>query len=70
MTTPNSLNKQMMSSWSITPNQRRNAQNYKTDMGTASFTLLLHLGSNYACAQISYDTGHIYGGKGYKPAAL
>lgn len=36
MTTPNSLNKQMMSSWSITPNQRRNAQNYKTDMDTAS----------------------------------
>lgn len=58
MTTPNSLNKQMMSSWSITPNQRRNAQNYKTDMDTASFTLLLHLGSNVG-AQISGLTGHM-----------
>lgn len=29
MTTPNSLNKHMMSSWSISPDQRRNAQNYK-----------------------------------------
>lgn len=35
MTTPNSLNKQMMSSWSITPDQRRNAQDYKTDTGTS-----------------------------------
>lgn len=69
MTTPNSLNKQMMSSWSITPNQRRNAQNYKTDMGTASFTLLLHLRSNVS-AQISGDTEYIYGCKGYQPAAL
>lgn len=41
MTTPNSLNKQMMSSWSITPDQRRNAQNYKQDTGIASSTYCL-----------------------------
>lgn len=31
MTTPNSLNKHMMSSWSIAPDRRRNAQNYNTN---------------------------------------
>lgn len=64
MTTPNSLNKQMMSSWSITPDQRRNAQDYKTDTGTA----FSHLYSTWvqidAYAQISGgDTEHFMGAR-------
>lgn len=48
MTTPNSLNKHMMSSWSITPDQRRNAQNYKHTL----VLLSLCQGSSDDCAEV------------------
>lgn len=70
MTTPNSLNKQMMSSWSITPDQRRNAQDYKTDTGTA----FSHLYSTWvqidACAQYLVVILKTLWVQGSAPAAL
>lgn len=49
MTTPNSLNKHMMSSWSITPDQRRNAQNYKQILALLFQVMLCRVSSD-VCA--------------------